>query len=1032
MTEVTPDKAVTIGGPLPTYTIVILDAEKDALVPAGESGEIAIAGIGLAEGYLNRPELTAQKFIPDFVGIPHNPSKRIYRTGDLGRINADGEVEFQGRIDTQVKVRGYRIELTEIESLLMEFPQVAQAVVSTFEPEPGALELVAYYSLNKGVDEISPEDMCKSLRERLPCYMVPAYFEKLAVVPMTTSNKADRKNLPVPKGGRLTGANDNYVAPRTATETILAEALARALKIDRVSAKDDFFRDLGAHSLLMARFCSDVRQTSGFADISMRDVYMHRTVEDLAAKLDADGVVVAAPVVREEIRVATNFEYYGCGALQALFYAAYGLLALYALKIGIAWTFDAVEHTGALYLRLVAFFAASFVGFTALPIAAKWLVVGRFKAESFPVWSLRYFRFWMVKALIRSAPAAALAGTPLHNLYLRLLGAKIGKGAVILSNAIPVTADLFSVGENTVLSKDSVVVGYRAEANMIHIGEIRVGANAFVGEASVLDIDIAMGDGSELGHASSLQRGQRVPAGKRYHGSPAVETEAEYLKIEKRHCSELRRWTYTALQIVPALLIAPALVAVLFKFGPLLWQMAFGPAGATSFVPSLATVGVLAAFSFALMLIGIGVGLATVIVVPRLLNRFLKVGETYVLFGVHYYVFRLVAGMSNVRLFNLIFGDSSAIVHYLRWIGWELNEVEQTGSNFGTNQKHDNPFLCEIGNGTMVSDGLSMMNASVGASSFRLAHTKIGDRNYLGNNIHYPSDGRTGANVLLGTKVMIPVEGPVREDVGLLGSPCFEIPRAVSRDVELSASIDEATQAARIRAKNWHNIVTVVAWLSSAWLFFLTISITGYATIAAFPAYGVEALAAFAIVMLPLGVLFFAFTERASLGFKPLQPRTVPVLDPYFWSHERHWKFCESPLQRMFKGTPFKNVISRLLGVKVGRKVFDDGAQFLEKTLITVGDHANLNHAVTIQGHSLEEGVFKSDHIAIGSGASLGTAAFIHYGVKMGENVALAPDSFLMKGEEPAPGSIWQGNPAKAVGRRAVAAAGADVTAAAA
>jgi non-ribosomal peptide synthetase-like protein len=250
--------------------------------------------------------------------------------------------------------------------------------------------------------------------------------------------------------------------------------------------------------------------------------------------------------------------------------------------------------------------------------------------------------------------------------------------------------------------------------------------------------------------------------------------------------------------------------------------------------------------------------------------------------------------------------------------------------------------------------------------------------------------------------------------------------------VELSASIDEATQAARIRAKNWHNIVTVVAWLSSAWLFFLTISITGYATIAAFPAYGVEALAAFAIVMLPLGVLFFAFTERASLGFKPLQPRTVPVLDPYFWSHERHWKFCESPLQRMFKGTPFKNVISRLLGVKVGRKVFDDGAQFLEKTLITVGDHANLNHAVTIQGHSLEEGVFKSDHIAIGSGASLGTAAFIHYGVKMGENVALAPDSFLMKGEEPAPGSIWQGNPAKAVGRRAVAAAGADVTAAAA
>jgi non-ribosomal peptide synthetase-like protein len=134
----------------------------------------------------------------------------------------------------------------------------------------------------------------------------------------------------------------------------------------------------------------------------------------------------------------------------------------------------------------------------------------------------------------------------------------------------------------------------------------------------------------------------------------------------------------------------------------------------------------------------------------------------------------------------------------------------------------------------------------------------------------------------------------------------------------------------------------------------------------------------------------------------------------------------------MFKGTPFKNVISRLLGVKVGRKVFDDGAQFLEKTLITIGDHANLNQAVTIQGHSLEEGVFKSDRIVIGAGSSLGTNAFVHYGVRMGENVALAPDSFLMKGEEPAAGSVWEGNPARAVGRGRVTAEVRDETAAAA
>ena len=118
--HMSPDKPVTIGRPLPTYSIVILDSETRRALPMGEAGEIGIAGIGVAEGYLNRLELTQAKFIADFLSIPNNPSGRIYRTGDLGRINGEGEIEYLGRIDTQVKLRGYRIELTEIESVLLE------------------------------------------------------------------------------------------------------------------------------------------------------------------------------------------------------------------------------------------------------------------------------------------------------------------------------------------------------------------------------------------------------------------------------------------------------------------------------------------------------------------------------------------------------------------------------------------------------------------------------------------------------------------------------------------------------------------------------------------------------------------------------------------------------------------------------------------------------------------------------------------------------------------------------------------------
>ena len=194
--------------------------------------------------------------------------------------------------------------------------------------------------------------------------------------------------------------------------------------------------------------------------------------------------------------------------------------------------------------------------------------------------------------------------------------------------------------------------------------------------------------------------------------------------------------------------------------------------------------------------------LAAVYVIPRLCMMFLKPGVTYPTFGFHYLMQSIILRVSNSQFFCVLFGDSSFIVHYMRYVGWNLNKVEQTGSNMGTNQRHDNPFLCNIGSGTMVSDGLSMINMHMSATSFQLAESKIGDNNYLGNDIFYPPNGKTGANVLLGTKTMIPIDGPVRENVGLLGSPAFEIPRMVDRDRDMNASIDEATRRARLRQKN--------------------------------------------------------------------------------------------------------------------------------------------------------------------------------------------------------------------------------------
>jgi non-ribosomal peptide synthetase-like protein len=172
-------------------------------------------------------------------------------------------------------------------------------------------------------------------------------------------------------------------------------------------------------------------------------------------------------------------------------------------------------------------------------------------------------------------------------------------------------------------------------------------------------------------------------------------------------------------------------------------------------------------------------------------------------------------------------------------------------------------------------------------------------------------------------------------------------------------------------------------------------------------------------------ILYFALIERASLGFKRLTPKMVSIYDPYFWWHERHWKLSDSPIAELFAGTPFRGMMLRAMGVKVGAKLFDCSQSITERTLTEIGDHANLNEGCVLQAHSLEEGVFKSDTIRLGNGCSIGPGAFVHYGVKMGDHVVLDADSFLMKGEVLEPHTGWRGNPAK-LARRCAAPGASD------
>jgi len=271
LVERTEQANVPIGRPVSNTRVYVVD-EGLQIVPVGVSGELLLGGEGLARGYLKRAELTAERFIPDpFSG---QPGEQLYRTGDLCRYKVDGRLEYLGRLDHQVKVRGYRVELGEIETVLRAHEKVSEAVVIARE-ENGEKRLVVYV-----VGAAETAELRRYLQQRLPEYMIPSSWMKLDTLPLTTNGKVDRRALPTP--GATTGLEDEdaYVAPRTPTEAGLSSIWSEILKIDRIGIHDNFFA-LGGHSLLATQVIARLRSVYN-VNVPLRRLFESPTVAGLA------------------------------------------------------------------------------------------------------------------------------------------------------------------------------------------------------------------------------------------------------------------------------------------------------------------------------------------------------------------------------------------------------------------------------------------------------------------------------------------------------------------------------------------------------------------------------------------------------------------------------------------------------------------------------------------------------------------------------------------------------------------------------
>ncbi|HET7488909.1 MAG TPA: amino acid adenylation domain-containing protein [Acidimicrobiales bacterium] len=284
-----PRQALSIGRPLGNNTVYVLDPSLRP-VPVGVPGELHIGGAGVAHGYLGRPGLTAERFVPH--PFDDTPGARVYKTGDLVRWSDDGSVEFLGRLDHQVKVRGFRVELGEVEAALESQPGVRAAVVAAGADAQGTTRLVAY--VVPGADPPTTTELRHRLQLTLPAYMVPSLFVTLDAFPLTPNGKVDRKALPPPTATRpeLLSA---FVPPRTPAERTLAAVWGEVLGVDGVGIEDDFF-ELGGQSLLALRVVAEVRRSF---DVDLRPgaVYEAPTVAELAARVLAEADRAEAPAL---------------------------------------------------------------------------------------------------------------------------------------------------------------------------------------------------------------------------------------------------------------------------------------------------------------------------------------------------------------------------------------------------------------------------------------------------------------------------------------------------------------------------------------------------------------------------------------------------------------------------------------------------------------------------------------------------------------------------------------------------------------
>jgi non-ribosomal peptide synthetase-like protein len=1013
--ECHPEEPVTIGQPVPNYLACILD-EQLRPVPAGVAGELCLGGVGLARGYLGRPELTQEKFIS--IASDEGPAQRLYRTGDLTRWTADGsKLEFLGRIDTQVKIRGFRVELAEIESVLRECPGVQAAAVALHEDVPGVQQLVAYL-VPQPATPFDENAIRATLRAKLPAYMVPALLETLPQLPMLASGKVDRKNLPAPRTRSVEERRD-LVLPRTGLEMQIAAVWEKLFAPTPVSVRDDFFLDLGGHSLLAARMVSELRQSPTLRQLSMLDVYQHPTVEKLAAHFQSrEGERSREPKPLPESGLAGTlalptavpfWRHFFCGAAQLVslffilsFFALQWLAPYLTYTVLVEEEYDFVEAILGAFASLIVLYPLMLM----IPIAVKWIMIGRYRPGSYPLWGAFYFRWWFATTIEAAVPVGYLTGTPLLNIYLRLMGAKIGPNVHLDSDTFAIY-DLLSIGEDSSINPDSNLLGYTVENGQLKIGRITIGKRCFVGARSAMRENTVMEDDSALEDLSLLPRGCVIPRGATWLGSPAQPAVNQARREERspgfQACrpSAGRRFLFGVLHGIGLLIFPVLVVAALFPgivlmnqlnyLDPYYWYLLLAPLVGLSFIVLLAL---------------------EIAVVKWVLLGKVKPGRRPLY---SFYYLRKWFADQTLDLSLDILGPLYASVYLTPWyklLGAKLGY----GAEIST-ASFISPDLLSIGDESFIADSVSLGAPRVRDGFMTLGRNHIGKRSFIGNSAMLPPGTVIGDSVLIGC-LSSPPPNPadaLREDTTWMGSPPIFLPQRQRSAAFPAETTFNPTAKLRVQRAT----IEFVRVITPSTCFIILISLLFSALLLLHDYFNLlDTLLFFPFLYLGCALATAVFTILAKwVLVGRYRPRETPLWSTLVWRNELlnalHEHLAEPFLIGALTGTPFVCWYFRLLGAKIGRRVYMETTDLSEFDLVRIGDEAALNADCTIQTHLFEDRVMKMSNIDIGPRCKVGAGSLVLYDTRLEEGAALGDLSLLMKGETLPAWTSWEGIPAR-------------------